>query len=411
MNEVDLDRNRRFAVHQTFAPGGTDLSTDVIKEMSRSYVNPWSSEFISFYEETLGLLKKLYNTKQDVLVMIGPIRAAMDAVVCSILEPGEKVLVCVNGYWSELFVEIVKAHGGIPIVLQEELGTPINPDVLRKALDQLKGEIRAVIANHVETSTGVVNQVEEMGRLIKERGLIYVLDCAQSLGGMEVRMDEWGVDFCLGGNHKCMSAPAGLAYIGISREGWRFLENRKTSIKGWYSDLLKWRETWIERTRVWYTFPASLLFGLRGVLDIMFEKTPERVYQQYRLAAKAIRYGVSEMGLQLLPDGTRCPGCDSPMRLCADTATPICYPTGVSHDQFANFLNEKFNVAIGGGLGPLAGKTFRVGPTGLVQIQPSNVLKLLSVIGMGMKEMGVRVNTEAGFDAARQILNSGPSFF
>ena len=387
-----------------FGPGGTDLSSMVLREMYRPYVNPWSEGFIAFYEDTLALLKNLCGTRQDMLIMMGPIRAAMDTTVCSLVEPGEKVAVCVNGYWSELFTEIVESHGGVPVVVEGTWGLPFDAQRLAEALDKNGGQIQKVLANHVETSTGVVNPVAEIGRVVKSRGLIYVLDCAQSMGGMPIKMDDWGVDFCLGGNHKCMSAPAGLGFIGISQDGWKAIRGRRTPIKGWYTNIETWRDVWMERNRVWFTFPSSTLFALRAVLDHIFKEGPEQIYGKYERAAKAIRWGVSEMGLDLYVDGSKCPGCDSPARFCADTATPIVYPRGIGHDRFAEEVSRSFGITIGGGLGKNASQVFRVGPTGIVQITPGNVIKLLSAIGLSMRKVGVSIDVEAGLTVASSIL-------
>jgi len=393
-----------FDEHAMFGPGGTDLSPIVLREMYRPYVNPWSDQLVECYEETLVLLKRLYNTRNDMVITIGPIRSAMDTVMCSIAEPGDHVMVCSNGYWSEMFMEILRAHGADPIACNGPWGLPMDPQRVSDELAR-RNDIKAVVLTHVETSTGVINPVKEIGQIVKSRGLPFVLDCAQSIGGMPIMTDEWQVDFVLGGTHKCMSAPAGLGFIGISPEGWRVVERRKTPINGWYSNLLVWRDTWMERNRNWYTFPSSSLFGLRAVLDYIFKLGPEEIYKRYRLAAKAIRWGASEMGLGLYVDGTHCPGCDSEKKFCADTATPIVYPAGVTHKTFAGMMARKYNIAIGGGLGERSATYFRVGPTGIVQIVPANVLKLMTAIGVSMNECGANVNLEAGLNVAARILD------
>lgn len=346
-------------------PGGTSLHPAVMRSMQRPYVNPWSSEFIAFYEETLALLKRLYNTRQDVLVMMGPIRLAMDAVICSLFEAGENntMAIAVNGYWSELFKEIALAHGISPIIIQTEWGLPIDPEMVRRQLDAAGSrKLKALFVTHVETSTGVLNPVDELGKVARERGLIYVVDSAQTLGAIEVRMDDWGIDFCLSGNHKCMSTPAGLTYIGISERGWQAIERRKNPIKGWYSNLLVWRDVWMKQQSGFFTFPVTLVFGLRAALDLMVEMGLSELYRRYAQVSKALRYGVSEMGLQLVVNGHKCPGCDSKGQFCANTATAVRYPPGIRHEEFAGLMHQQYGLSIAGTYGPLAGEAFRVGP-------------------------------------------------
>ena len=383
-------------------PGGTSLHPAVLRNMQRPYVNPWSEEFLAYYDETLALLKRLYNTTNDVLVMIGPIRIAMDAVVCSLLGPGEKAaFVSVNGYWSELFTHIARAHGTDPVILEEPWGQPIDPEKVRKRLaEQQDQNIKALFVTHVETSTGVANPVQELGRVAEEQGLLYVVDAGQTLGGSEVLTDDWGVDFCISGNHKCMSSPAGLSYVSVSQRGWQALEQRTTPIQGWYSNLLVWRDVWLGRQSGYFTFPTSLVFGLRAALDQMFSITLPELYRRYAVVSKAIRLSVSEMGLELVVCGRNCPGCDSPGRFCADTVTAIKRPPDISHTDFAGLMHQKYGISIAGTYGPLADKAFRVGPTGLLQLSPRYILNLLCCMGMALRELGFPGRVEEALSVA-----------
>lgn len=398
---------RIFDEQLSAIPGGSSLHPAVLRSMQHPYVNPWSAEFLAYFEETLELLKQLYHTRQDVLVMIGPIRLAMDAVVCSLLEPGEKAAaVAVHGHWSELFTVIARSHGAVPIVLEEEWGRPIDPAKVRAQLDALRGEnIKTLFATHVETSTGVANPIEELGKIARERGLIFVVDSAQTLGGAEVRVDDWGIDFCISGNHKCMSTPAGLAYIAISEQGWQALERRRTPIQGWYTNLLTWREVWMKRQSGYFTFPVSILFGLRAALDQMFDMTLPELHRRYALVAKAVRYSASAMGLELVPSGHDCPGCDAPGRICADTVTAIRYPLNIRHEDLARLMHEKYSISIAGTYGPLAGKAFRVGPTGLTHIKRGFSLNLLSCLGMAFQQLGLPVDVDRALGVADAILS------
>lgn len=397
---------RAFDEMQNALPGGTSLHPAVMRDMSRPYVNPWSEEFIAFFEETVELLKLLYNTRNDVLVMIGPIRLAMDAIVCSLLEPGEKAAaVTVHGYWSEMFTVIARAHGAVPIVVEEEWGLPLDPNKVRRQLDAMRGEnIKALFVTHVETSTGIANPVEELGKVAREYGLLYIVDVAQTLGGSEIRTDDWGIDFCIGGNHKCMSTPAGLSYVAISDRGWQAIEQRQVPIQAWYSSLLVWREVWLERQSGYFTFPVSVVFGLRAALDQMFDMGLPQLYRRYAAVAKAIRYAASAMGLEMVPGGHACPGCDSPGRFCADTVTAIRYPPNVRHEDFARLMHDQYNLAIGGTYGPYAGKAFRLGPTGLMQIGRGFTLNLISCMGMAFQQLGFPANVDQALTVADAIL-------
>ncbi len=218
-------------------------------------------------------------------------------------------------------------------------------------------------------------------------------------------MDDWGVDFCISGNHKCMSAPAGLSYVGISERGWQALEQRRTPIQAWFTSLLVWREVWMKRQSGYFTFPVSLLFGLRAALDEMFSMSLPELYRRYAVVAKAIRYAVSEMGLDLVVSGHNCPGCNSPDRFCADTATAIRYPSRIRHEDFAQAMHDQYGISIAGTYGPLAGRAFRVGPTGLMQIGRGFTLNLLGCMGMAFQQLGFPVNVDQVLHVADSILS------
>jgi aspartate aminotransferase-like enzyme len=391
-----------FDEQSSAIPGGTSLHPSVLREMQRPYVNPWSGDALTYFDETLSLLKRLFNTRNDVLVMMGPIRAAMDSVTCSLLQPGDKAAVAVNGHWSQLFCEMIRAHGALPVPIEEEWGAVSDPDKVGRALDSMDG-VKALFVTHVETSTGVANPVAGLGKVARDRGLLYVVDAAQTLGGAEVRTDDWGADFCISGNHKCMSAPAGLSYVAISDRGWDALQKRSVPIQGWYTSLLVWRDVGMRRQSGYFTFPVSLMFGLRAALDLMFDMSLPELYRRYSATAKAIRQGVREMGLQLCVKGQECPDCDSPGRFCADTVTAIRYPAGIRHDDFARAMQVQFATSIGGTYGPLAGKAFRVGPTGLMQLGRRFTLGLLTYMGLALRGLGFEAELDGALEKADAV--------
>jgi aspartate aminotransferase-like enzyme len=386
-------------------PGGTSLHPRVMRNMQRPYVNPWSTEFQSYYDETLELLKGIYNTRQDVLMMMGPVRLVMDAVMNGLVGPSEKsIVVGVNGQWSWLFTQMIQFNGGIPLCIEAHWGDPLDPARVDQELKSLKSEnLKALVVTHIETSTGVTNPVAELGEVARRHGLLFVVDAAQSLGGEEVRTDDWGIDFCLAGNPKCMSAPAGLAYVAISERGWQALEARQATMRGWYTNLLLWRQVWLRRQAGYFTFPTSLVFGLRAALDMMYNIGLPELYQRYARVARAIRSAVKSMGLRLVAEQSRENG-ETSENFCANTATAIYYPPGVSHADFSRLMHETYQISVAGTYGELADKVFRVGPTGLLQIAPSFTLHLISCMGLAFRRLGYQVDIDKALAAADQAL-------
>jgi alanine-glyoxylate transaminase/serine-glyoxylate transaminase/serine-pyruvate transaminase len=404
--EKSLREDPVFDEQLNYAPGASDLHPRILRAMEHPHVTPWIDEFNPYLQETTSMLKQLFGTKNEIIVLMSMIRGIMDAVIASIVEPGDGIVIASSGYWSDWWIATVEAYGGTPILIQQQWGLPWTADKVRSELARKEQEVRgakAFILTHVETSTGILNRAWEIGPLVKERGMLFILDSSQALGGEEVRVDEWGADFCTAGNHKCMSTPGGLAFVTVSREALGTMEKRTTPIRGWYSNLLLWRSMWAQAIPA-LTVSTSLLYALREALQMIFEITPQEIYPRYEIAAKAIRFGLSELGLRIVADGTQCPGCDAANRHCASTATAIWYPQGIDHTEFRRVLSRQYRIAIGGGLGKLAGKTFRVGPTGFTQIQPRNVLSLIQSIGLGLRQFGLDANIENAIRVTNEIL-------
>jgi aspartate aminotransferase-like enzyme len=182
------------------------------------------------------------------------------------------------------------------------------------------------------------------------------------------------------------------------------LEQRKTPIQGWYANLLVWRDVWMKRQSGYFTFPVTLLYGLRAALDLMFSISLPELYRRYAVVARAIRQAVLEMGLELVANCRECPGCDATHRFCADTVTAIRYPPGVCHEDFAQLMHDYYGISIAGTYGPLAGKAFRVGPAGLLQVERGFTLHLLSSMGLALRQLGFPAPVEQGLVVADEIL-------
>jgi aspartate aminotransferase-like enzyme len=404
MGQVVANAVRTLAERITYGPGGTNLPPEVVEAMRQSYVFPWDTDFVAVHEEVVSGLRCLFGTRGDVLTIMGPIRAAMDATVCSLVERGQRVLLLKNGYWSGLFEEIVVAHGGVPVVAESVWGEPLTVDWVAEQLDRWQGPPTILFVTHVETSTGVANPIADIASLTRHHRFCLVVDAAQSLGGMPVHADEWNADVCIGGNHKCMSAPAGLAYLAISPQAWAMMERRRTPISGWYTSLLVWRDMWLRRNRPYYTYSASLVYGLQAALKLLLARGAQDLYRRYEDRSLALRCGLRAMELQMVPPCERCPGCQEGERFCADTVTAVRYPAGVAPAQFDAALLKRYGVTVAGGLGSNVGKIFRLGPTGLVQLQCAVILDMLCHVAEALIECGARLDLKRGMQVAAEIL-------
>ena len=397
---MSFEEERHFDSYLSFDTGCDDLDPSVLRAMSRPHYFPFDKEFVDYWAETELLLRKLFGTKDNAVVpMIGPVRAGLDMAIRSLVEPGDKILVPVNGWFGELFIELVKECGGEPIVVEGRWGSAIDPAKVAQELDRHKGQIKAVTLTHVETATGVINPAAEIGDIAKKRGLLFIMDCAHSIASAEIKMDEWGADICVGGSSKCMSASTGLAFVAVSKRAWKTMEQRKTPIAGWYSNLLWWKGSWIEKTRAGFSFPATLVFGVREVLDWIFEQGLPQLYERYAVAGSAIREGLMAAGLKLVPD----------LSACANSVTVVFYPKGVKEKDFRELLYKRYHIGVSATYGPLAGKAFRTGPVGMVQLRPYNVMALVASVCAAMTELGADMHTKEAIEATAQRLETGVS--
>lgn len=392
------------------ATGLNDLSPRTMRSILVPFSGTASAEYFQYWKETEELLRRLFQTKGDVMPVTGSIRVAFDSIISSVMEPGEEILVLTNGEWGDYSVDIIRTYGGKPIVAEQNPELPIDSDLVSEKLDQFP-DVKAVMAIHVETDIGAFNQVGDIGRVVKKKSnALYIVDCATSLGGMEVSTDKWGADFNFSGSHKCLDSPVGLAFITLNDRAWEEIENRKTPIRSYYTSLEMWKKQWVGRTgHSVYAIPQPALHAVRARIEQILEDGITREYELHRLAAKAIRKSIMEMGFEMWMDCNKCPGCDSPRRFCSDVVSAVKFPDKVSDKwmEFGSKMKYEYNTNVGhhafGRCG--FGKAFHVGTTRTHQLLPRNLLATLTSIGLAMSDLGVDVKLEKGIRAANKVID------
>lgn len=391
-----------FDNYVSLSPGLSDCDLRTLRYMLKRS-NLMTDAFYDYWNETVLMLKKLFQTNNDLIGMTGTIRVAFDGILGSIIEPGDKILVLSNGYWGSYAAEVTKSFKGIPIVVEEKSGCAIKPEKVEEALGT--EDIKAVSIMHVETDTGIVNPVGEIGDVVKKNSdTLYIVDCATSLGGMEVKADEWGAGICFSGSHKCLSSPVGMAFITVGKKAWKVMEERKTPIMGYYDNLLMWKERTLERVpgKIPPPIPVSVVHAVRARLDYIFESGPKKIFQKHEIATRSVRRGISNLGISLLADCDRCEGCDSPRRICSDVVTTFYYPHGVSADKVESIMSRRYYVPLYPEI--YRPECFHIGTINETQVNPRHILYLITALGLTMSELGVRVNLEKAIRTANKIL-------
>ena len=354
-------------------PGPSCAPPQVYKALSRKTLGHLDPYFLTIMDELMEMLRRIMNTKNKLTIPIsGTGSAGMEACFVNLVEPGDKVLIITNGVFGMRMQDVAGRLGAKVDALEFAWGTPVVPEAVGKKIKQDSYKIIAVV--HAETSTGVQNPVAEIGALLKGSDAIYLVDTVTSLGGIEVRMDDWNVDALYSGTQKCLSCPPGLAPLSFSDKAMAKLSGRKTKVPNWYLDISMIANYWGKNRIYHHTAPVNMIYGLYEALYVIFEEKLENVFKRHRESHAALVAGLKELGVKMLVE--------EPYRLPMLNAVSV--PEGVDELTVRKRLRSEFKIEIGAGLGPLAGKIWRVGLMGHTA-RKENVAKFLAALQKVLK--------------------------
>lgn len=373
-------------------PGPSDVPTRVLQAMSAPCIGHLDPYFLSVMDENQQLLRFLFQTENELTIPVsGTGSAGMETCFVNLVEPGDEVVVCVNGVFGTRMSDIVGRLGGELTRLDFEWGRAVDPEVVRNAVKGKSPKLVAVV--HAETSTGVSTPLEDLSKIAHDAGALFLVDAVTSLGGMEVAVDSWGIDAIYSGTQKCLSCPPGLSPISLSQAALKVLDSRKTPVASWYLDMSMVRNYWGGDRKYHHTAPINMIFGLREALRIVAEEGLEARFARHRLNHLALVAGIEAMGLSMLvPEAERLPMLNT-----------VRIPEGADDAKVRGTLLRQFGIEIGGGLGDLAGKVWRVGLMGHASTA-RNVCLFLAALETVLRDGGVKVNSGA-LEAASQVLS------
>ncbi|MFO7928375.1 MAG: alanine--glyoxylate aminotransferase family protein, partial [Candidatus Humimicrobiaceae bacterium] len=356
-------------------PGPTAISEDVLLEHSRPLMHHRSPEFSEIFTEVTEKLKKLMKTSNDVFVLTSSGTGGMEAAVTNAFSRGDKVLVANLGKFAERFVKIGKEFGLDVLSLDYEWGQAVNPSDIKDMLDQNTG-IKGVMFQFSETSTGVLNDVEKIGNIVKDYGAITIVDAISGIGASDLQTDNWNLDIVIGGSQKALSAPTGVAFISVSQKAWKLIE--KSNLPRFYFDLLAAREAASRKPpQTPWTPGISIIVAMNKALDRLLEEGLENSYKRHKVLAKATQKAVEKIGLNLFVK-------DEAIR--GDSVTSVEVPEGVDGKKVTNIMRTKYGVQIAGGQGKLKGKIFRIAHLGWCGI--FDTIVAISALEMALKDLG-----------------------
>jgi len=350
-------------------PGPSSIYPEVYNSISNFTIGHLDPQFIEIMDRIKTYLQVLMGTKNELTIPIsGTGSAGMETCFVNLIEKNEDVLILSNGVFGERMIDVCKRLGANVDFLNTKWGTPITIDMIEKKINKKKYNLIAIV--HAETSTGVLNPISEIAELIKETNSLFVVDAVTSLGGIEIKMDQWGIDALYSGTQKCLSCPPGLSPVSFSDKAVNKLKNRKTKVPNWYLDLSMIANYWSGKKRVYHhTAPINMVYALYQSLYNIIEEGAENVFEKHLNTHKYLLRELKKMNLELLVS--------KKYRLPMLNAIKI--PSGISDIKVRNTLLKEYNIEIGGGLGVLDGKIWRVGLMGYTA-KKENVDKLFNAL-------------------------------
>ena len=337
-------------------PGPSDVHTRILNAMARQTIGHLDPAFIDMMDETKQMLKYAFITENELTMPISaPGSAGMEACFANLVEPGDKVIVCINGVFGTRMKENVTRVGGEAVIINDEWGKPVDSQKVEQALiDNPDAKIVAFV--HAETSTGAISDAKNICKLAQNHSCLTIVDAVTSLAGSELRVDDWGIDAIYSGSQKCLSAMPGLSPVSFSDKAIQKFTHRKTPVTSWFLDLNLVMGYWGKGAKRAYhhTAPVNTLYGLHESLVMLTEEGLENSWSRHKENHLLLKAGLSELGISYLVDeSSRLPQLNS-----------VYIPEGSDDAQVRSSLINDFNIEIGAGLGDLAGKIWRIGLMG-----------------------------------------------
>ncbi|AQL41534.1 alanine--glyoxylate aminotransferase [Halorientalis sp. IM1011] len=374
-------------------PGPSDVHPRVLRAMSTPLVGHLDPAFVEIMDDVQDLLRYAFRTdNQWTIPVSGTGSAAMEAAVANLTEPGDTVLVPGNGYFGERMAAMVRRADGEAVFVDAPWGEPLDPAAVEEAFDRHQPDILGFV--HAETSTGALQpNVPELTSIAHEHDALVIADTVTSLGGVELRVDEWGIDVAYSADQKCLSCPPGASPLTLNDRAMDKVLSRETPVRSWYLDLSLLQEYWGDERAYHHTAPITNVYALREALRLVAEEGIENRWARHRRVAGALKAGVEAMGLELNPEED----------WWLPSLNAVRLPAGVDDGTVIEALVEEYGIEIAGGLGDLSGDILRIGCMGH-SARAENVLALTNALGNTLEALDADVDADAGANAARRAL-------
>jgi len=375
-------------------PGPSDVNPRILEAMSRPTIGHLDPVFVAMMDDMKGLLRYAFQTDYELAMPVSaPGSAGMETCFVNLVQPGDKVVVCQNGVFGGRMKENVERCGGTPVMVEDEWGRPVDPDKVEEAL-RANPEARLLAFVHAETSTGAMSDAETLAEIARRHDCLTIVDTVTSLGGSPLKVGAWGLDAVYSGTQKCLSCTPGLAPVTFSERAIETVKARKDKVQSWFLDLNLVLGYWGGGARRAYhhTAPINALYGLHEALVILEEEGIENAWQRHMANHRALRAGIEAMGLSFVVDEAyRLPQLNS-----------VAIPDGIDDATVRGRLLNEYSLEIGAGLGPMAGRIWRIGLMGYASNR-RNVLLCLGALDAVLADLGAPVASGVAVEAAMRV--------
>lgn len=372
-------------------PGPSDTHPRVLAALGAPTVGHLDPYFLQVMNETQSMLRQVFKTQNALtLAVSGTGSAGMETCVVNLIEPGDKMLVCVNGVFGGRMADVAGRAGAQVTTIERPFGEVFSPEQVAEAVSRVKPKVVGIV--HAETSTGALQPLPEISKIVHAAGALLLADTVTSLGGTPVEVDGWQLDAVYSGTQKCLSCPPGLAPVTFSPRAVAAIDARKTKIASWYLDMTMVRNYWGQDRAYHHTAPINMNYALREALAVVVEEGLEARFARHTRNHLALKAGLAALGLSYAVAE----------RIQLPMLNAVLIPAGVDDLKVRQHLLNEFGIEIGGGLGPMKGKTWRIGLMGETS-NPRNVLVFLAALERCLGDQGCKLSPGAGVAAANEL--------
>jgi len=353
-------------------PGPSDIHPDVLQAMSLPMIGHLDPLFVEIMNDVKSMVQQCFLTENHLsFVVSAPGSAGMETCFVNLLEPGDEAVICIHGVFGLRMADIAERCGAKVIRVEAEWGEPVDPVKVQAAIEYSNPKLVAIV--HAETSTGVLQPLNEISRMTKDAGILLVVDAVTSFCGTELRVDDWKIDAIYSGTQKCLSAPPGLSPVSFSDRAVEAIEKRKSKVKSWFLDISLLKSYWAGAKRAYHhTAPVSSIFAVHEALRRVLKEGLENRWQRHIDNHLLLKEGLESLGIKFLVD----PRFRLPM------LNSVIIPEGVDDLEVRTRLLHEFNIEIGGGLGKYGGKIWRIGLMG-----ESSTIRHIDLLLSALKEI------------------------